>query len=178
MISFKAEPFTIGSTTILKLPDEASAKLPSRGMVMVKGTINDASFQLPLEPDGKGSHWFKVDKTMRESAGVGTGRGARLSIEPTKEWPEPDVPEDVRKALDADPEARAVWQDVTPMARWDWLRWIVSTRNPQTRERRIAVARSKLKAGTRRPCCFNRAACTDPYLSKNAVLMEPAQAKE
>ncbi len=165
-ITFKAEPIKIGSYTILRLPESASAKLPSRGMVMVKGTMDGTRFQTPLEPDGKGSHWFKTDKSA--------GSAVTVAIEPTKNWPEPNVPADVKQALAADPKANALWKDITPMARWDWLRWIGSTKNPETRKRRIEVACSKLRAGSRRPCCFNRAACADPYVSKNAVLMEPA----
>ena len=56
---------TIGSWTLLRLPKNASARLPSRGMTMVEGTINGARFQAPLEPDGKGSHWFRVDESMQ-----------------------------------------------------------------------------------------------------------------
>lgn len=166
MISFKAHPVRIGSSTVIRLPGDASSKLPSRGMVMVKGTMGGSRFQTPLEPDGKGSHWFRTDKDV--------GDTVTLAIEPTKEWPEPVVPADLKKALAADKQAAAVWTDITPMARWDWLRWIGATKNPGTRQRHVEVALSKMKAGTRRPCCFNRAACADPYLSKNGVLMEPS----
>ncbi len=55
-IRFEAKLFKIGSWTLLKLPKSASAKLPSRGMTMVEGTINGFRFQAALEPDGKGSH--------------------------------------------------------------------------------------------------------------------------
>src|SRR5215212_3541258 len=54
-IRFEAKLFKIGSWTLLKLPKSASAKLPSRGMTMVEGTINDFRFQATLDPDGKGS---------------------------------------------------------------------------------------------------------------------------
>ena len=61
------------------------------------------------------------------------------------------------------------------MARWDWIRWINATAQQETRKRRIEVAFSKLKSGMRRPCCFNRGMCTEPYVSKNGVLLEPAE---
>lgn len=138
---------------------------------MAEGTMNNVHFQAPLEPDGKGSHWFRVDKTLSKKAKAEAGNTVTLEIEPSKEWPEPEVPNDVQKALTADPRAHEIWMDVTTKARWDWIRWIRSTNNPETRKIRIVKTLSKLKAGTRSPCCFNRSACTDPTVSKNGVLL-------
>lgn len=156
---------------LLHLPKAASEQLPSRGMTMVAGTVNGHSFQAPLEPDGAGSHWLKVDPAMRSAAGLVPGQAAKLSIHPIKEWPEPAVPADVQAALNADPQLMPLWQDITPMARWDWLRWINATANPATRQRRVEVTCSKLTDGKRRPCCFNRAQCSEPAVSKNGVLV-------
>jgi hypothetical protein len=175
-IRFKTKLFKIGPWTILRLPESASAKLPSRGQVMVKGVINGYRFHTALEPDGKWSHWLKVNKAMRDGAGVKAGDSATLVIESTKDWPEPEVPSDLKKALAASPRVHTLWADITPMARWDWIRWISGTKQPETRQRRIDATLSKLKAGERRPCCFNRAMCTDPYVSKGGVLLEPAEA--
>jgi len=173
-IHFATKPFVIHHWTIVKLPKSASAHLPSRGQVMVKGTINGSPFQTALEPDGDGSHWFRVDERVPTTAGVTVGDTATLAVEPTKDWPEPVVPADLRAALGAHPRAQAAWKDITPMARWEWLRWIGSTKEAATRTRRIAVACSKLTAGTRRPCCFNRNMCCVPEVSKNGVLLSPA----
>ena len=57
------------SWTFLTLPRNASASLPSRRMTTVDGTINGSSLRPTLEPDGKGSHWLKVTRKMREAAG-------------------------------------------------------------------------------------------------------------
>jgi hypothetical protein len=65
-----------------------------------------------------------------------------------------------------------LWKDITPMARWEWVRWINATKNPDTRKRRVEVGISKLRSGKRRPCCFDLAACTDPDLSKNGKLVD------
>jgi len=176
-IHFEAKLFKIDSWTLLRLPKSASTKLPSRGMTMVEGTINGFRFQAALEPDGKGSHWFRLDKTMREGAKVDAGDTAILVIEPVKEWPEPNVPADLKNALADAPQAHTLWMDITPMARWDWIRWIGSTKQPETRRRRIETACSKLKAGERRPCCFNRTVCTDPHVSNNGVLLEMNKAR-
>lgn len=171
-IRFETKPLTIGEWTILRLPDSASAKLPSRGMALVEGTINGFHSKIVLEPDGKGSHWFKVDSALRKAADIDTGDAVKISVEPSKAWPEPEIPVDLRSALKADSQANDLWVSLTTMARWDWLRWIRATNNRETRNRRIEVALSKLKSGERRPCCFNRNQCTEPEVSKNGVLIE------
>jgi hypothetical protein len=171
-IRFKARLFNIGSRTILRMPESASAKLPSRGMTLVEGTINTFPFQAVLDPDGKGSHWFRVDKTLLEAANANAGDIAMLAIEPSTHWPEPTVPGDLKDALAAAPQAHTLWLDITPMARWDWIRWIGSTSQPETRRRRIDAACDKLKKGERRPCCFNRNLCTEPSVSHSGVLLD------
>src|SRR6185436_7274152 len=108
-IRFETTPLKIGDWTLLRLPESASAKLPSRGMTMVEGTINGFRFQAALEPDGKGSHWFRVDKTMLEAAGAEAGDTVTLAIEPAKEWPEPEVPADLRSALTDSPQVHKLW---------------------------------------------------------------------
>ncbi len=167
-IQCTATPFTIGSWTIVQLPKEASAKLPSRGMSMVEGTMNGSNVIIPLEPDGKGSHWFRLEKA--------TNKPVTLTMKPIKEWQEPTVPTDMKKGIASVSEAQKLWKIITPMARWDWIRWIRSTNNPDTRKKRIEVACSKLKSGMRRPCCFNRSMCTEPSVSKNGVLLEATSA--
>jgi hypothetical protein len=172
-IRFETTPVKVGGWTILRLPQSASAKLPSRGMALVEGTINGLHSKIVLEPDGRGSHWFRIDSGLREAAGIATGGTVTVVVEPSKEWSEPEVPADLKKALASDPQANALWVKITPMARWDWLRWIRATNNPETRSRRIVVALSKIRSGERRPCCFNRNQCTEPEVSKNGVLIEP-----
>lgn len=161
--------------TIALLPEEASLKLPSRGQVFVTGTINGYPFEKVLEPDGRWSHWFRVDPALQKAIGVKAGDTVTLEITPSKQWPEPTIPEDFAAALQTAPESvKHIWPEITPMARWEWIRWVNETNNRETRERRVEVSMSKMKAGKRRPCCFNLAACTDPYLSKSGRLMEVA----
>jgi len=174
MASFETTLYAIGDWTILHLPMDVSSELPSRGQVMVKGTINHAPFAHPLEPDGNGGHWLNVDKTLQKTATVSAGDKVAVTLESTKDWPEPVIPADVQKAIDADQQVAELWADVTPMARWEWLRWIDSTANAETRQRRIEVSCSKLLSGLRRPCCFNRNMCCVPQVSKNGILLEPA----
>src|SRR5262249_62386939 len=65
------------SWTFLVLPKSASAKLPSRSVTVIEGTINGRPFQAVLEPDGQKRHWLKVDRKLRQAAGADAGgRGA------------------------------------------------------------------------------------------------------
>src|SRR5437773_8836080 len=173
-IRFDATLSTIDRRTILRLPEKASEKLPSRGQVAVQGTINGHEFQTVLEPDGYSGHWMRVDEKLQRTAAISAGDTATLEIEPTRDWPEPDVPQDFETALEAAPQKiQDLWDDITPMARWEWVRWVNATKNPDTRRRRVEVSISKMDSGKRRPCWFNLAACTNPDVSKNGKLIEP-----
>ena len=120
------------------------------------GSINDATFKVTLQPDGRGSHWMKVTKNLREAAEAEVGDRVTLAITPVAEEPEPKVPADLKKALTNTPKAKAMWLDITPVARRDWIQWIVSAKKPETRDRRIATATDMLASGKRRVCCFDR----------------------
>ena len=154
------------SWTFLKLPIESSKKLPSRSMVSVEGTLNGSPFQATLEPDGKGGHWLKVHEKLRAAAGADVGDAVRLEVAPLAREPEPEVPADLKKALAAAPaKARAVWSDITPVARRDFIHWITSGKKAETRVKRIATTCDKLAKGMRRPCCFDRSGMYDKSLS-------------
>jgi len=171
-IHFKAKLFKIHSWTLLRLPESESSKLSSRGMTMIKGAINGFHFQMALEPDGKGSHWFRITQAISTAAGINAGDMVTLEIEPTKEWLEPELPPDLKDALTTS-RALDTWIEITTMARWDWIRWIRSTKQQETRKRRIENACAMLLEGKRRPCCFNRSLCTETYVSKNGQLLDP-----
>ena len=74
-----------------------------------------------------------------------------MNPKPAGEHSEPRVPTDLRKALSATPMAKAQWRDLTPIARRDFISWIDSAKQPETRRRRIERACSILAAGKRRP---------------------------
>ncbi len=144
----------IGSWSLLTLPKNASAKLPSRGMTTVEGVINSLPFRAALEPDGKGSHWLKVNQAMHHAAAADAGDTVTVEITRAEEEPEIRVPMDLRKALAASPLAKASWGDITPMARRDWIFSISTAKQPETRRRRIEKVCDMLASGKRRLCCF------------------------
>lgn len=170
-ISFEAVISHINSRDIIRLPLSASEQLPSRGMVMVRGILNSISFQAPLEPDGRGGHWFEVSPALKSQLGDLISRPLSIQLEAISDWSEPEIPDDIMDAIIRE-GLLDQWNSLTVKARWEWLRWIRSTNNPQTRQKRIIVACSKLHKGSRRPCCFNASQCTIPEVSKSGILLD------
>ena len=144
----------IGSWSVLALPENATVKLSSQSQTMVEGTINGFPFRAALEPKGKGSHSLRISKAVRNGAGANTEDPVMVEITRVGEEPEIRVPVDLRKALAAAPLARASWADITPTARREWILWISSAKQAETRSRRIEKACAMLASGKRRVCCF------------------------
>lgn len=64
------------------------------------------------------------------------------------------VPADLKKMLKASPKALIAWNDITPLARNEWICWIISPKKIETRKEHINRAMNQLKEGKRRPCCW------------------------
>ena len=175
-IHFKAKllrPAGGGAWSFLVLPKEASERLSSRGQTAIDGTLNGVAFQAVLEPDGQKSHWLKVDRELRAAAGAAEGDLVTLEIAPAAKEPEPKVPPDLRKALAADAKAHATWADITTVARRDWIHWITSAKQPETRARRVTNGCSMLAGGKRRVCCFDRSGFYSKEFSAPTAADEP-----
>jgi len=65
-----------------------------------------------------------------------------------------ELPADLRKALTADGEALAAWEDLTPLARNEWICWTTYVKSPEKRKEHVGRVVSELKEGMRRPCCW------------------------
>ncbi len=65
-----------------------------------------------------------------------------------------EVPADLRKALISDESALERWEDLTPLARNEWICWVTSTKKPETRRNHIERTITELLQGVRRPCCW------------------------
>src|SRR5579859_149065 len=64
------------------------------------------------------------------------------------------MPADLRKALIADTKALTAWEDITPLARNEWICWTISVKTPGKRKEHVRRVVSELKEGMRRPCCW------------------------
>jgi uncharacterized protein YdeI (YjbR/CyaY-like superfamily) len=65
-----------------------------------------------------------------------------------------DLPADLEAMLVAEPAALATWEDITPLARNEWICWVQSVKKPETRLKHVEQARENLSDGKRRPCCW------------------------
>jgi hypothetical protein len=118
---------------------------------MVEGVVAGFPFRGRYAPQ-HGS--LVLSEAVLKAAGAGVGDSVTVEVTRVDDEPEARVPDDLRKALDGHAAAGALWQEITPMARREWVRWIASAKKPETREKRIAVGLDKLNNGMRRPCCF------------------------
>lgn len=162
-------PQAINQHIIIPIPHEVSMELPSRGLIMVEASLNGVALVAPLEPDGNKSHLLVIEPTLAKEAGITLEQAAELTFQVMDDWPEPELPSDIDQAL-KEAAVFETWQTLTVKARWEWLRWIRSTKVEATRQKRIGVAISKLKKGDRRPCCFNSASCTIPEISSSGIV--------
>jgi uncharacterized protein YdeI (YjbR/CyaY-like superfamily) len=71
-----------------------------------------------------------------------------------RKGPAHTLPADLKSAIAQAPKALSVWEDITPLARGEWICWVISGKKKETRQIRIEKTISKLESGMRRPCCF------------------------
>lgn len=155
-----------GDWNLARIPKQASKGLPTRGMVMITAKVNGMAFQTPLEPDGYGSHWFRIDDELMAAGLLKTEDVVHLQFSLAADWPEPDLPPELSEALKHDQRLQGIWNNLTRKAHWEWFRWIRSVKSKATRSKRVAATLDKLNNGHKRPCCFNSTACSVPELSK------------
>ena len=90
-----------------------------------------------------------------------------------------DLPEDLRKTLASDAEALAAWEDLTPLARNEWICWAISVKKSETRRQHVERVRTELKEGMRRPCCwYGCVHRTDKAVSPSVQYVLNKQAKK
>jgi len=90
-----------------------------------------------------------------------------------------DVPADLRKALLSNNSALERWEDLTPLARNEWICWTINVKTEETRNKHVDRVITELNEGVRRPCCW--IGCihrTDKPISKSVQWVLSKQAKK
>jgi len=65
-----------------------------------------------------------------------------------------NLPLDLRKILISDSRVLEKWEDITPLARNEWICWTITNKKPATGKNHSEKVVSELKKGRRRPCCW------------------------
>lgn len=149
-IKFDAElrqPEGVGTWTYLDIPKEMMARFGKKGQVKVKGTVNGYFFRSSARPHGDGTHYLVINKTIREAIGAVQGNTVLVILQPDLEERKVTPPEDLLKALDGNQKARSAFQSLSYSHQKQYVEWIVSARQANTREKRIAKAIEMLPLG-------------------------------
>lgn len=64
------------------------------------------------------------------------------------------LPTDMKKVLLSSPKALEAWEDITPLARNEWICWTITNKKPETRKNHVERTVKELVEGKRRPCCW------------------------
>ncbi len=64
------------------------------------------------------------------------------------------MPTDLKKALLSNAKALYAWEDITLLARNEFICWVENAKSIETRARRIKRTCEELEEGKRRPCCW------------------------
>lgn len=166
-LKFESEIQVIHDYAICRIPIDISQEFPSRGMNFAQITISSEVFEVNLEPDGQGSHWFYWPKGTQ--AMPLENKPLTVSLKLLTNWSPPITPADFENALEESSQL-VTYLNFSTKAQWEWIRWLQMTTNPQTRNHRILTSLDKIQKGMKRPCCFDQTRCTDYKVCRNGRL--------
>lgn len=140
--------------SIISLPKNVSAKLPEKNKTTIEGVISGIPFQAAIATNKEGLHQVTLTPTMEKILKKDPSTNITVEITRVGDEQETRIPVELQKALESSPKAHALWKDITPLARRDWIFWIITGKKIETRNIRTEKAISKLSSGMRRVCCF------------------------
>ncbi len=153
-LTFTAElwsPMAGKGWTFASLPAASSAALGKKGRVPVEATVGGVKFRTSCFPDGDGGHRIQMNGAMRDATGKADGDLVEFSLKVASDDVEVTVPPALAKALKADKGAQGQWGSITPKARAEWVAWIASAKQEETRVARTAKTVERLRSGAKRP---------------------------
>ena len=149
---FKAtleRPDIRGAWTFISVPFSVEEKFGARSRVAVKGSVNGVEFRSSLMPQGSGTHILVVNKQLRDKAKVEVGDTASFELALDTEPRVAEVPDELRRALDANDDARNAFDKLSYSHQKEYVDFVSEAKRPATRERRAARAVQMLTEGRR-----------------------------
>lgn len=144
---FSAVILKAGIDPYVDVPPEVTAALGRTGYIPVRGVLDGRPFRSGLVSLGGGRHRLFVNGEMRRAAGVDVGDTVEVVLDHDLEPRVRPVPLLLRRALDADPVAKAAWDALTPSRRTEILSYLNSLKRPETVERIVARVVGMLVGG-------------------------------
>jgi hypothetical protein len=117
-----------------------------RRRAWLRGTINGFDFWVSAQPMSDGNHWVTINREMRAEMDLVGDEDVEVEFTLADGPPQLEVPADLRKALDANPAAKAVFDQMSHNHRKEYLRWIREAKRTETRSRRIATTVEEIVA--------------------------------
>ncbi len=148
--SFKAilvRPEGVGTWTFLSIPPDVSETFGSKSQVRVKGTINGYPYRTTALPMGDGTHYLVVGKDIRQHIGANRGDTVQVTLELDTEERHVELPEELKAAFATQPQASAAFEKMTYSHQKEWVNWIMSAKQAETRLRRIERAVALIAQG-------------------------------
>jgi Bacteriocin-protection, YdeI or OmpD-Associated/Domain of unknown function (DUF1905) len=137
------------------VPRQVSEVHLRRGRLTVNMSVNDVKFNVLLEPDGHLGHWFMLSPELMSDANLSFADEAHFVLETLDAQPSPKLPSNFANALADNPIAQATWDATTTLAQIDWVHWIETAKQADTKLKRIENAIEMLAKEKKRVCCFD-----------------------
>jgi Bacteriocin-protection, YdeI or OmpD-Associated/Domain of unknown function (DUF1905) len=132
------------TATFFEVPLDVPA-IFGRARPPVRVTVGGHTYRSTIAVYG-GRYFLPLNRQNREAAGVAAGERITVELEADTEERTVDVPDELRKALDGDDEARTVFESLSYSHRKEYADWIVEAKREETRRRRVAETLERLRA--------------------------------
>lgn len=140
-------PEGVGTWTYLSIPMDISETFGSKGQVKVRGTINGFPFRSTALPMGDGSHYLVVGKSIRDQIQAVRGDTVKVFLELDAEARKVVVPDDLLQAFVNQPLAKDVFEKLSYSHKKEYVNWIMSAKQEETRRHRIEKTVELLSLG-------------------------------
>ena len=128
----------------IRVPPEVLTALGQGKRVPVKVTINGYTYRTTIAVYA-GQYYVGVRREVREAAGVAADDQLRVGLEYDAELRAVDLPEGLRSALQADPEAAAAFDKLSHTDKKELVQWVTGAKRPETQRRRMEHAMASLR---------------------------------
>jgi len=140
-------PEGVGTWTFLNIPLEVSNTFGSKGQVKVKGTINGYPYRSTALPMGDGTHYLVVGRDIRDHVHATEGDTIKVIMELDTEERQVEIPEVLQNAMKSHPNAVEAFDRMTYSHKKEWINWILSAKQVETRQRRAEKAIATFSQG-------------------------------